>query len=154
MLLQRLEPRRAQIVIEIAELRYQRCYSDPEFLRSVSKRLCCCVSGFVAIDGDVEALQFPRQDQCGEVVGRQGGDDRQIGLRGAQGQGALKAFTGDEMISRYADTDAVSEQMTHCLARMVDRSFGGCFRIEPGAMDAGEIAVLIRDFCKKCRPGF
>lgn len=47
---------------------------------------------------------------------------------------------------------AGAEQMPHRLARRVERGLASRRRIEPGAMDAGEIALSVRDLREQCGP--
>ena len=63
-------------------------------------------------------------------------------------------FAGGEDVGRLADAHAIAEQMTKGAARIGEWRLLRTAWIEPGALDAGDIALNIGDGSKQCRPAF
>ena len=101
------------------------------------------ITGRIGVAGDVEAAQRRREQQGGEVVGRERRGHRHGRQHAAQRQHGLDAFAGSEHVIRHAEADGIAEQIAHRPSRRIDRRLAEpiaieALRIEPGAVHAGD----------------
>ena len=64
----------AQIDIEVGEHRSELEHLEFGLCCPVAQRRSRTATGFVIVSGDIKASQIGRQIECGEMVGRKGGD--------------------------------------------------------------------------------
>ena len=68
MLAQRFRAVRLEIIIEIPEPRFQHPNGNPGMNGSSAQPLCRAAPRWIAVDGDVEALQTLRHQDCPKVT--------------------------------------------------------------------------------------
>ena len=68
MLAQRVLAGRPEIIIEVPEPRFQHMATNPDLGCSGAQPLCRALPGWIAVDGDVEALKPLRQQDRPEVT--------------------------------------------------------------------------------------
>ena len=81
------------------------------------------------------------------ITGNEGSTDLQREHR-------FDAFAGGEDVGRLAEAHTIAEQMAEGTARIGERRLVGSPWIEPGALNAGDIAVEVGDGSKQRRPAF
>ena len=100
----------------------------------------------VGVAGDIEvgAGSEGGKSMAAEVVGRKCA--AAIGKVGnaAQRQHGLDAFSGNEHIVRYAETDCVAEQVTHCSPRRVNRALPSRTGSKPSGSSQVRCTPVIR----------
>jgi len=87
------------------------------------------------------------------MVGRQRSDHWQIGQHRFERERGLDTFAGGENVGGIAEAHAIAEELTECATRIGERSFRGALAVEPGAMNARDTAVRVRDGGEQPRPG-
>ena len=144
----------AEIEVEVAMDRHELADFDAGGEAAFAQPFRRLETGRVVVAGDIEAAQRRGQVEGGEVVGRKPRNHRQGGQHRFEREHGLDAFAGGEDGGGLAEADAVAEQITEGAARIGERRLGRPVRIEPGALDAGDIAIDIGDGGKQSRPDF
>ena len=142
----------AQVFVEIAERRRERQRLDPGRLRPLGQGRDGEVAGRIAVTRDVETPKRCREEDGGEVIGRERGEHGQGRQSAAQREHGLEALAGGHDVGRDAETDAVPEEMTHRAPWRVDGRLVVAGWIEPSAMRAGDLAGEVGDGGDQRRP--
>ena len=134
MLSQRVRAVRPEIVVEIPEPRFQHPNGNPDLGCSGAQPLCRASPRRIAVDGDVEALQPLRQQDCPEVTRRERRPDGKAGHCLDKGQHGLDALANHEDVIMRGQPDGIAEEVTHGTPLRLDNRLSLTVRRKPGAM--------------------
>src|SRR3546814_7498039 len=101
------------------------------------------VTGRIVVAGDVETAQRRREQDGGEMRGRERRRRRQMGQHHPQRQDGLDAFAGRHYIVRLTEPDGMSAKITHRTSRRVDPRLAAAVGGEPGAVRPGAPGAMI-----------
>ena len=141
-----------QIDVQILAARLQHTAVDACLGASFGKPVFREIAGRVVVAKHVEAAKAGRKPDGGEMCGGeacghgQGREERQKREHG------LDAFACGHDVFRLAEADRVAEQMTHGAARIGQGRFIAAVAGEPGALQAGQIAVEAGDDAEQRGP--
>ena len=141
----RVEAESTQVLVEVAHPRRQGKRLNARSFGAFGQCRERLVTGCIGVAGDVEPAQLWREQQGGEVVGRERGSHRHGRQRTAQRQHRLDAFTNSEDVVGRAKADGMAEETAHGPSRRIDRRLAEAVRRKPGAMRAGDGAGKIGD---------
>ena len=129
-----------QIVVEISQSRRQHEDVDPGAPSPVGQRPRCSLSGRITVLQDVEPPYCGREQDCGEMGRRKGRGHGQTRQRCADGERGLDALADAENVLDRPKAYRVAQQVTHGPPRRGNLRFSRARRIEPGALQAGDVA--------------
>ena len=117
---------------------------DPGRVRPVDQTGHRAVAGRIVVADDVEPAQRRREQDGGEMRGRERRHHRHVGQDAAKRQHGLDAFAGGRDVARHTEADRVAEEIAHRPPRRVDRRLAERVGSKPFGSSQVRCAPVIR----------
>ena len=140
-----IQPVSCEIFVEVPHHGRERDGLDSDLVRPVHQAIACAVTCRIVVADDIEPAQLRREQDGGEVSGRECGNHRHSGQSLTQRQDGFDTFPRCHDILRITETNRMSEQVAHCLPRRIYRCLAGTVRGQPCAVRAGDPAIEVGD---------